>query len=309
MSEGITSYIDDLFKYIDDYEKSYSSFEVEAFFQTYNGICAVFQALRQQREKAVEVDRVFLEKIKRGPLNSSDLRQLTIQVLISFFESIADTDGQSNRAYLYCREFRNVKRDVPYFEDSLIPLLMRDGSLYNNFRLNSFFLKEIGRFITNFSSGWNIEPTFEDFKGFSDPMKLLTLYIRRLKLGTDLAKDRNSLEFHMQSVGGLAKLRQSGDLYEQYLLEWGYLSDESFFDRVKKSLIVLWSNFKGLCSNFNYLRLALAQRYSAYLFYSVVIIIFLLLAIIVPGRWNRFTEKKLAEFENRVDQTEEAIGK
>ena len=186
---------------------------------------------------------------------------------------------------------------------------MRDGSLYNNFRLNSFFLKEIGRFITNFSSGWNSEPTFEDFKGLSDPMKLLTLYIRRLKLGNDLAGDRNSLEFHMQSVGGLAKLRQAGDLHEQYLLEWDYLSDESFFDRVKKSLSVLWSNFKGLISNFNYLRLALTQRYSAYLFYSIVIIIFVFLAIIVPGRWNKFTEKKLAEFESRVDQTEEAIGK
>ncbi len=309
MSEGITSYIDDLFKYINDYEKSYSSFEVEAFFQTYNGICAVFQALREQREKAVEVDRVFLEKIKQGPLNSSDLRQLTIQVIISFFESIADTDGQSNRAYLYCREFRNVKRDVPYFEDSLIPLLMRDGSLYNNFRLNSFFLKEIGRFITRFSSEWNIEPTFEDFKGLSDPMKLLTLYIRRLKLGNDLPGDRNSLEFHMQSIGAIAKLRHSGELYEQYLLEWNYLSDETFFDRVKKSFSVLWSNFKGLCSNFNYLRLALAQRFSAYIFYSIVIVVFILLAIIIPGRWNRFTENKLAEFESRVDETEEAIGK
>ncbi len=309
MSEGITSYIDDLFKYIDDYEKSYSSFEVEAFFQTYNGICAVFQALRQQREKAVEVDRVFLEKIKRGPLNSSDLRQLTIQVLISFFESIVDIDGKSNRAYLYCREFRNVKRDVAYFEDSLIPLLTRDGSMYNNYKLNSFFLKEIGRFITNFSSGWNSNPTFEDFKGFPDHMKLLILHIRRAKLGNDLTGDRNSLEFHMQSVGALEKLRQASTLYEQYLMEWDYLDDESFFDRIKESLIVLWSNFKGLCSSFNYLRLALAQRFSAYLFYSILIIIFVFLAIIVPGKWHRYTEKELVEFMDRVDQTEEAIGK
>ncbi len=309
MSEGITSYIDDLFKYIDDYEKSYSAFEVEAFFQTYNGICAVFQALREQREKAVEVDQAFLEKIKRGPLNSSDLRQLTIQVLISFFESIADTDGQSNRAYLYCREFRNVKRDVAYFEESLIPLLMRDGSLNNNFKLNAFFLKEIGRFIKNFSSGWNSDPGFEDFKGYPDHMKLFTLHVRRAKLGNDLVKDRNSLEFHMQGVGLFEKLKQTSTLYERYLMEWGYLSDESFFDRVKESISVLWSNFKGLCSSFNYLRLALTQRFSAYLFYSILIIIFLLLAIIVPGKWNSYTEKKLGEFESRVDQTEEAIGK
>ena len=62
MGESITSYIEDLFKYIAGYESDYASFEVEGFFQTYNGIGAVFQALREQREKAVEVDRVFLEK-------------------------------------------------------------------------------------------------------------------------------------------------------------------------------------------------------------------------------------------------------
>ncbi len=70
MSAGITSYIQDIFKYIDSYEKNYDSFDMEAFLQTYNGIYAVFQALREQRERAVEVDQNFLERIKQGPLSS-----------------------------------------------------------------------------------------------------------------------------------------------------------------------------------------------------------------------------------------------
>ena len=56
MNESITSYIDDLFNYIDTYENNYASFKAEAFFQTYTGTCAVFQTLRQDREKAIEID-------------------------------------------------------------------------------------------------------------------------------------------------------------------------------------------------------------------------------------------------------------
>lgn len=84
MSESIKTYIQDLFRYLEDYESNYSEFKTEAFFQTYNGIFAVFQALRKQRDKAVEVDLFFLENIKQAPLSSSDLRQLTIQILITF---------------------------------------------------------------------------------------------------------------------------------------------------------------------------------------------------------------------------------
>jgi hypothetical protein len=116
MEDGVAvkSYVDDLFRYLNTYEASYSQFETEAFLQTYNGIKAVFQALRKQRDKAVEVDRYFLEMIRQAPLTSSDLRQLTIQVLISFFEGEADIDGHSNKAFSYCRGLRAIKQDVPY---------------------------------------------------------------------------------------------------------------------------------------------------------------------------------------------------
>ncbi len=304
MGESITSYIEDLFKYINGYESDYASFETEAFFQTYNGIGAVFQALREQREEAVQVDRVFLEKIKQGPLNSSDLRQLTIQIIISFFESVADTDGRSDRAYLYCREFRSVKRDATYFETFLMPLLTREGSLNNNFKLNYFFLREIGRFIRKFSSGYNIEVNFEEFKGMPLHQKLLILYMRRAEHGEDLVNDRDSLEAHMRGIGVFEKLRQESALADGYLREWGYLVEESFWDRLRQSLSVFFAKMRGLFSNFGYVRLAVSQRYSAYLFYGLVIAVFLFLAIFVPLKWNSHTDNKLKNFENRVDKVE-----
>ena len=310
MGESITSYIEDLFKYLNGYESDYASFEAEAFFQTYNGIGAVFQALREQREKAVEVDRVFLEKIKQRPLNSSDLRQLTIQIIVSFFESVADTDGQSGNAYIYCRELRNVRQDVPYFETVLMPLLSREGSLNNNFKLNHFFLKEIGRYIRKFSRSFSTDVNYEDFKGMPVHQKLLVLYLRRAELGEDIINDRDSLEFHMRNVGVFDKFRQESPLAESYLREWGYLSQgPSFMDRLRRFFAIVGGKLRGSFSSSNYVRLSFSQRYSAYLFYGLMIVVFVFLAIFVPLQWNKHTEKRLEKFKDHVEETEKAMGR
>ncbi len=308
MNESITAYIDDLFRYIEVYEKDYARFETEAFFQTYNGIYAVFQTLRQQRETALKVDRVFLEKVKQWPLSSSDLRQLTIQILISFFESVADTDGKSNRAYLYCRDLRSTKRDVAFFESYLMPLLTRAGNLNNNYKLNNFFLQEIGRFIKDFSGRGEDEISPEEFNALPVHRKLLELSLRRSGASGDPLKDRNSLEFHLKSMGIFEKLRQNGPLFEHYLLEWDYLADVKFLDRVKKTIIVLWEKLKGLFSNFGYFRLSLTQRNAAYLYYALIMLIFIFLALFIPQRWNGHKEKKLVEFEERVRETRKDLG-
>ncbi len=309
MNEGIKSYIQDLFKYIDTYEKDYHSFDREAFLQTYNGIYAVFQALREQRERAVEVDQQFLERIKEGPLSSSDLRQLTIQILISFFESIADTDGQSNRSYLYCRERRDIKRDVTYLQKYLVPLLTQPGALNNNFELNKFFLNEIGRFIDQFGSGVDQEISPEEFDAMPDGGKLLELHVRRAKFGSQLADDRNSLEFHLRSIGAFEKLSRVSPLFEKYLREWGYLVEESFLERLKNSAVLVWSNIKSLFSNYRYFRLALNQRNSAYVFYGLLIILFIFLAVFVPLKWNSYSDSRLNELEKRMEKTREAISR
>ncbi len=309
MGESITSYLEDLFRYINSYESNYASFETEAFFQTYNGVGAVFQALREQRDKAVEADRVFLDKIKQRPINSSDLRQLTIQVIISFFESVADTDGQSGNSYIYCRELRTVRQDVPYFENVLMPLLTREGSLNNNFKLNSFFLKEIGRYIRKFSRGFSTEVNFEDFNGMPIHQKLLVLSLRRSELGEDIINDRDSLEFHMRNVGVFERLRQESALAESYLKEWNYLAKgPSFMDRVRQFFAVIGSKLRGSFSSSNYMSLSLRQRYAAYLFHWLVIIVFLFLAVFIPLQWRKHAGSELKRFEGHYQEVKEALG-
>jgi len=300
----IKSYIDKLFAYLDTYENRYAEFETEAFLQTYNGIIAVFQPLRQQRQDALEVDESFLNRIKQSPLTSSDLRQVTIQVLITFFESEADTDGQSNKAYSYCRGLRAVKQDIPFFENHLVPLLFEEGGLNNNDRLRLFLVGEIARYMNKF--GRRLEPNLapEAFQAMSDPLKILELQRRRLEMGTALMADRNSLEFHLQRIDFFEKFRARGRMYEQPLREWDYLKTADFWGKVKTALDELGGKFMGAFSSFGYLKLILAQRNPAYVFYSVIIVLFIFLAIYLPMKWQSYSDDKLEEFQQHSSEVQ-----
>lgn len=304
----IKDYIEDLFKYITVYEESYGQFETEAFFQTYNGIYTVFQTLREQRDKAVEVDYYFLDKVRATPLTQSDLRQLTLQTLITYFESEADTDGRSNQAYAHCRGLRAAKQDVPYFETNLIPLLFKDGALKDNFRLHAFFLREIARYINRFGKKVKAEITPEEFNALSEPLKFLELMRRRVELGDDLLKDRESLEFHLLRVDAFAKLGTRSKTYKQYLSEWGYLKKSDFWSRVASWFGELGAKFRGAFSSGKYSRLVISQRKPAYFFYTAVILLFLLAAIMVPRWWSSYTEKKLEGLKERATKVQKGIG-
>ncbi|MCP4570187.1 MAG: hypothetical protein GY841_21615 [FCB group bacterium] len=305
----IKSYIDDLFEYLDKFENHYDEFKTEAFLQTYNGIYAVFQALGQQREQAIEVDRYFLERIKKTPITSSDLRQLTIQLLITFFESEADIDGQSNKAYLYCRDLRPIKRDVTYFESHLVPTLFREGSLNNNFPLNDFMLKEIARYLGKFGRGLQNDLSPESFAAMDDSMKFLELMRRRLILGTDLAADRNSLEFHLLRVDAFGKIGAKSVLFDRYLTEWGYLRKDSFWSKIKSSLGDFWGRIKGAFKSTRYFRLVTTQRPAAFLLYGLVIVFFILLAIYVPVKWSDYSQSQLENMQQKASEVQKGAGK
>jgi len=304
----IKLYIQDLFSYLDTYESSYETFDTEAFLQTYNGIYTVFNGLREQREQAVDVDRFFLDKIKKAPLTSSDLRQLIIQILITFFESEADVDGHSNKAYLYCRDLRAAKRDIAFFEGNLLPILFREGSLNNNYKLNAFILKEIARYYNKFGGRVNTNLSPEEFNAEDDPRKFLELMRRRLDLGVDLINDRTSLEFHLLGVDVFGKLGKKRKLYEQYLSDWNYLRKSSFWQKVVAGAGELWGKFKGAFKSFRYFKLTITQRSAAYTFYILVILFWILLAIYVPVKWQDYTNEKLEQFQQKAATIQSGSG-
>lgn len=293
----IKTYIEDLFRYLETFENNYAKFETEAFLQTYHGIIAVFQALRQQRNDAIAVDQFFLEKIKQAPLTSSDLRQLVVQVLITYFESEADTDGQSAQAYTYCRGLRPIRQDIPFFDNHLVPLLFDEGSLNNNLRLKTFLLSELGRYMNKFGRRLqeNISP--EDFQAMSNPMKILELQRRRLHLGENLITDRNSLEFHLQRIDFFNKLGERSKLCDHFLRQWDYLKTTSFWSQVKGALGLVWGKVRGAFSSFGYFRLTVTQRNPAYILYAVLIVLFVLLAFYVPTKWQDYGDQQREQFE------------
>jgi len=299
---AVRQYVDDLFAYIEAYENDYAKFQAEAFIQTFQGTCAVFQALRQQRDQAVELDRVLLDRIKQAPLTSSDLRHLTIQILVSFFEAEADIDGLSNKAFTYCRGLRAVKQDVPYFEGTLAPLLFCENALHGNFRLNAFMLQELSRYLNSYGRPIDRSLSPEAFGGFTIDRQFLELQRRRLTLGSDVLSDRGSLEFHLSRVETFGKLAEQVPLAQKYLKNWAYLSESSLWSRIKKALSETGGKGRGAFSSWRYFRLVLTQRNPAYLWYGTLIVLFIFLAIWVPRMWADYEQEQLQQMEQRVEQ-------
>jgi hypothetical protein len=268
----------------------------------------VFGALREDRTKAVELDQFFVDRIKRTPLGQSDLRQLSIQVLISYFETEADIDGQSNQGYLYCRSLREVRQDVPYFENHLIPMLLREGALGGDQRLVAFFLGEIARFMNRYSHRMDPDMKPEKFDALPEPTKYLLLARRRQEYGKDLVGDRTSLEFHLLQVNAFAKMSNRGRTQRELLSQWGYLRTTSFWAKVMAALKELGGKMGGAFSNWKYFRLVMTQRNSAYLTYSLVLLICIFLAIYVPLRWNSHTEKQLEQLNQHAQELQQKAG-
>ncbi len=298
---NIKSYIDDLFRYLKTYETNYSQFETEAFMQTYNGIRTVFQTLREQRDQAVEADYSFLDAIKMEPLPSSDLRHLTVQMLITYFESVADVDGRSNQAYDYCRGLRAVKQDVPFFEGVLLPLLFKEGALNDNFRLHSFLLNEFANFLNKYGRPINQELSPEAFDAMDDGRKFLELARRRLQLGNDLMTDRSSLEFHLQRVNSFDKLSQKKKLYKEYIMHWNYLIKVSFWSKVKSFFNELGGKAKGFFSSFRYTKLVFSQRRPAFFLLTFIVVFSIFIAVMTPMWWLEYEDNQLIEINNRLD--------
>ncbi len=300
---AVKSYVEDLFRYLDNFESNPQQFATEAFLQTYNGIGAVFQALRQQRDQAVELDQFFLEKIKQSPLTSSDLRQITVQVLISFFEAEADIDGQSNRAYSYVRGLRAVKQDVPFIENHLTPLLFREGALNNNLPLCGFFLDEMARYMNIYGKPLDTSISPETFSGLSDPLKFLQLARRRKQLGSSLMHDRSGLEFHLSRVEGFAKLAARSLLHDYLLKQWDYyVKSAGFWAKVKAAFSGIGARLKGVFSSSRYFRLSLSQRNSAYVFYTLIVILFICAAIYTHIGWKNYRADKLKNMKEHIQE-------
>ena len=293
-------YADDLFRYLETCERNYASFDTEAFIQTYQGIIAVFNESRKQRDKVVQLDQLFLDRIKQASLTTSDIREITLQVMITHFESVANIDGQGNQSYTFCRGLRSVRQDVAFFEGHLAPLLFRDGSLNNNFRLNAFFMGEMARYLNRFGKKLKADLTPEEFAALSEPLKYLELARRRAELGTQLLQDRASLEFHLRRIDAFRKMREKSRLAEYYLREWQYLATATFWSKLKGLFGQIAGKARGAFSSSRYFRLVIAQRQPAYFVYLLLIILFLWLAFFVPRKWSDFSDRRLQIFKQKA---------
>jgi hypothetical protein len=297
----VRQYIDDLFRYIGTYETNFSAFDFGAFQQTYNGIRALFGALREYRDQAVETDYILLDFIHKAPLKASDLRELTVQTLVTWFEMEVDVDNRSNQAYSYVRGLREVRQDVPYIEEQLLPKLFRAGALNNSFQLHSFFLIELSNFMNAYGRPLAVDLTPEQFEAKGDAHRIMELCRRRLQLGDSLLSDRSTLEFHLQRVGFFERWSRTNKLVEMYLETWDYRTKPgTFLQRVQKALVDALGKFKGLFRSYRYTALMFGQRRPAYVATVLLIVVWIGIAFLVPALWSGYSDSKLQDLNQRL---------
>jgi hypothetical protein len=205
-----------------------------------------------------------------------------------------------------CRDLRQTKQDIPFFENHLVPMLFAEGGLNNNYPLNAFFLSEIARYLNKFGKSFQPDLSPESFQSLSDPMKFLELTRRRMILGEDVLSDRGGLEFHLAAIDAFSKMAKRNRLFEFYLNRWQYLRKTSFWARLKRGIGDLWGRITGAFASGRFFRLSITQRRGAYFYYTLLILVFLFLAVFVPITWNGYAKKKLDLFNHKA--TELPIG-
>jgi len=99
-----------------------------------------------------------------------------------------------------------VKRDISFFEDHLVALLFMRAVLNNNFRLNEFFSARDCAVSGQIRHPFKDAVSPEQLGRLVTRANFLTLRGRRVALGEDVARDRGSLEFHLQRIDPFTKL-------------------------------------------------------------------------------------------------------
>ncbi|MCK4632607.1 MAG: hypothetical protein KAT79_05010, partial [candidate division Zixibacteria bacterium] len=98
-------------------------------------------------------------------------------------------------------------------------------------------------------------------------------------------------------------------LVEYFLRDWGYFATTTFWSKLSSWFGELGTKVRGAFSNFSYFRLLSTQRSLAYFVYTIVIIIFLGVAIGVPSWWSGKTNKVLTEFQEKASNLRSGGGK
>jgi hypothetical protein len=291
--------IDTLFRYVAEFEGRSPQFQTEAFMQTYHGIRAVFKSLVQDRNQAVETDYIFLDHVQRTSPGTSPLRNITAQVLISFFEAEADPDNRSNQAWSYIRSLRPVRPDAIYIEQHLASDLTTPDALHGDLQLSMFLLEQMADYMNKYGRPLDPALTPEAFSALDDHLKLLMLCRRRLELGPALLSERSSLEFALERTGALRGLSESSGLYSACLTRWGYLQESTFWSRVLGVIRPMIAKTKGLFLSTRYTRLLFSERRPAVFLQVFIILVWIALAVLTPVLWRHQNDKHLEELDVR----------
>jgi hypothetical protein len=295
--------IRNLFEQIGEYEGNPSSLQERVFEKDFREVIEYFEIVKDQPQQIQTIDQSLLEAVQRTPLDRSGLRFLTSHLLTTIFDySVRATHRRE--AYLYCIRQRKTKNDSEFLIHELAPKLFKSDNLEKNHGIRDRILHHIC--ILQKLGGYQ-NPLHEDMplnriSSISSSEVMLGLFHRLMdsfKSGRQrLISHRGSIEYRLAQSGFFEQLAQVNHVYREFLLKWGYISEEaSWMERFSAFIKNRARWFFGNIGSIRFLFYNLTKEKSAFIFYPLLILLFLALSILVTKKWIGYSDQKNQEFQ------------
>jgi hypothetical protein len=303
-----------LFNYITDYEAG-GKFESSEFINYFENVMAHLKLVRDQNKLDIVkgVDDTLLVEFDKVPFSTprgnTDIRYFVAHLLATAFPIIIPMAAQFQQAYRFCSKLRQNKADIDFLELELAPYLLDRAMLKKSPELRYFFLTKISE-IQNLNRDPNIleEAAYQNLdKLDSIPPPRLFLALRRRNINIsseEVLQDKQSPEYKLFEYKIFSRMASSNPLYNELLLEMGYLKTQiPFLGKVRQFFTAVFQFILGVFRAPRYVWFVLTRSRANYVFYLAAIMAAIILLFSVFHLVGLYNQKKLMDFQRKIEQT------
>lgn len=301
-----------LYGYIDDYEGS-SRFEAGEFINYFENVLAHLKLVRDQNNLDIikGVDDTLVTQFDKVPFTTpfggTDIRYFTSHILATFFPVLIPMSSQFQEAYRFCLKLRQKRSDLDFMESELTVHLFDKNILKRSGDLRYYFLSKVSEMHNLNNDPILMEDSYyqnlDKLREIPPSTLLLSLMRRQSKLDSKaLLQDKNSPEYRLLEYGVFAKMAESNFIHQDILYKMGYLKAKlPIGDRLKRNLVNLIQFITGIVKVPRYMFFILGKSRGNYIYFTLTVLIIVIILVSVFQWLGNYNEKKLTNFEQKIE--------
>jgi hypothetical protein len=306
-------WIAQLFKMIDAYEASPTTFDGEGFMELYAKVERAIELSGESESHAFALDQALFNGVSVADVDDSDLRFVVGHALTIHHRYHADYGRGFEQAYKWCETSRaQPLPDLRFIHTYVLPRIGKKDAFGNNADVALFLMERIGRFENLENS-----PVWDDEKGAEllgqDPPEIAyQLARRRVKyIAEPLINVPNSLEQQLNKDGAFKQLHRDSmtgfPLLSHQIENYGYMRAEPFLKRMGAAISGV---FRGLVHRMagEYMAYELTKRNGAYVVQTLLIVLILLGFAMASFAWALRSNSELDAIQDDLTEAQRLVG-